>query len=96
MIDKIILTRDEICDLISSVLQYNKKQATEFRFVLSDDTTLMTDFTCEIMCEAEPIKVRIVPEDDVGLGPAMDTAARMIDQWRRQRQSNPKNSMSPV
>lgn len=87
MIDKLIISRDELCDLVASVLQYNKKTATEFRFVTTDGETIMRDFVVEVACESNPIKVRVLPEDNDVLGPTMESAARMIDQWRIQRQT---------
>jgi hypothetical protein len=89
MINQLIITRDELCDLVASVLQYNRKVATEFRFVGMDGEVMMRDFVCEVACESEPIKVRVVPDDEQTLGLAMDSAARMIDQWRTQRKNRP-------
>lgn len=86
MIHQVVLTRDELCDLVASVLQYNKKRAVQFRFMFEDGETLMRDFSCEVQCEAEPIRVRVTPDDQDTLAPAMDSAARMIDQWKQQRQ----------
>ena len=89
MIEKLVLTRRDLCDMVALVLKYNKKTATQFMFRAVDDgSVLFSDFECEIDCETSGLKVRDVPEDDETKGilfAEMDKATRMFEEWRKNR-----------
>lgn len=88
MIDRKIISRDELCDLVAAVLEYNKIKATEFAFFTLDGQPLMADFEVRIAYESEPLKVRTVPENETDniLKTSLDQAYGMVEQWRSKRQ----------
>ena len=89
MIDKKILTRQEITNLVASIMEYNGLRAAEFRFVSASGETMLDDFTVEVAYDSSPLKVRVVPEsqDDETRVQSLDQAMRMVDEWRRQRRA---------
>lgn len=98
MIDKKILSRRDITDILAAVLEYNGIKADEFRFVMIDKVeftilpgeTLVQDFLVEVAYEAVPLRVKVQPDPDSDVRiESVGQAVEMVNEWRKKRQTQP-------